>query len=117
VNGQSVRYLFYRRKENRGEGGLYRIEDLHPQGQRVAPSVIRPAITVTHRTFACVHFVVESDTEISQENNLRSICGQVVLIKIYVVKIKGKKPSKAQQTRTLASVVGCLLADNALSQV
>ena len=100
-----------------GEGGLYHIEDLHPQGQPVAPSVIRPAITETHRTFACVHSVVESDTETSQENTLRSVCGHVVLIKIYVVKSKGKKSLKAQQTRTLASVVGCLLADNALSQV
>jgi len=43
LRGQSIRYLFYRRTENGGRG-LYRIEDLHPQRQPVAPSVIRPAI-------------------------------------------------------------------------
>ena len=63
-------------------GGGYRIEDLHPQGQPMAPSVIRPAITATNRTFACVHFVIENDIKISQENTLRPVCGHVVLIKI-----------------------------------
>jgi hypothetical protein len=119
LSGHSIRYLFYSRTESseRGGGCLYRVEDLHPQAQSLAASVIRPAIKETHRTFACVHLVVKSDTEISQENTLRSVCGHVVLIKIYVEKSAGKKLLKAQHTRILASVVGCLLADNALSQV
>ena len=100
-----------------GGGGALSPRRPAATGTTRGTSVIKQAITETHRTFACVHFVIESDTEISQENTLRSVCGHVVLIKIYVVKSKGKKSLKAQQTRTLVSVFGCLLADNALSQV
>jgi len=80
-------FFFYPEGRGGGGGGSYRIEDLHPQGKPVAPSVIRSAITETHRTFACEQIVLESDTEISQESALQSICGHVELIKIYIVKI------------------------------